>query len=299
MAQISAKLLARRQSSKAMALTDPATLSPVRPSDPRSSEALALSAAVICLNEAACIGKCLESLRDCAEIVVVDSGSTDATPAIVDDFAARGSPIRLIHQPWLGYARQKQFALDLTTRPWVLSVDADEWLDEDLRASLPRLMAAPESVAGWKVRRSLTLYGQAKPVSRWTRPEHILRLVRRGRARFDPALIVHEGLVADRGETPVARDGLLRHERSLPLQEQMKKEIIYARLKAEQRLKNGKKPSTLKLVFSPPIYFLRIFFFNRFFLCGSAGFIHAATGAIYSLMTEAIHRQLYHARTDE
>ena len=80
----------------------------------------------------------------------------------------------------------------------------------------------------------------------------------------------------------------MRHERSLPLNEQMKKEITYARLKAEQRLKLGRKPSTLKLVFNPPIYFLRIFFWNRFFLCGWAGFIHAATGAMYSLMTESI-----------
>jgi len=257
-----------------------------------------LSAAVICFNEAGCIGKCLESLRDCAEIVVVDSGSTDATPAIVDDFVRRGFPVRFIHQPWLGYALQKQFALDQTSQPWIFSVDADEWLDDELRASLPRLMEADESVAGWKVRRSLTLYGQARPVSRWTRPEHILRLVRRKRARFDPALIVHEGLVADDGATPIARDGLLRHERSLPLYEQMKKEIAYARLKAEQRLKQGRKPSALKLVFNPPIYFLRIFFWNRFFLSGWAGFIHAGVGAMYSLMTESIHRQLYKARTE-
>jgi len=241
----------------------------------------------------------LESLRGFAEIVVVDSGSSDGTVAIAEEFARRGFPIRLIHQPWLGYARQKQLALDLATQPWVFSIDADEWLDEDLRASLPRLMSADESVAGWKVRRSLTLYGRSKPVSRWTRPEHILRLARRGRARFDPSLIVHEGLVADSGETPIARDGLLRHERSLPLNEQMKKEIAYARLKAEQRLKQGRKPSRLKLMFNPPVYFLRIFFWNRFFLCGSAGFIHAATGAMYSLMTEAIHRQLYYARTEQ
>jgi glycosyltransferase involved in cell wall biosynthesis len=281
-----------------MALTDPETVSPIRASDGLADSALSLSGAVICLDEAACIGKCLESLRDCAEIVVVDSGSSDGTLGIVEALARQGLPIRLIHQPWLGYARQKQLALDLATQPWVFSIDADEWLDEDLRASLPRLMSAGESVAGWKMRRSLTLYGQAKPVSRWTRPEHILRLVRRGRARFDPSLIVHEGLVADDGETPIVRDGLLRHERSLPLNEQMKKEIAYARLKAEQRLKQGRKPSTLKLVFNPPIYFLRIFFWNRFFLSGWAGFIHAATGAMYSLMTESIHRQLYYARTE-
>jgi glycosyltransferase involved in cell wall biosynthesis len=282
-----------------MDLKHPATFSPGPLSDPPApaESALALSAAIICLNEAVCIGKCLESLRDFAEIVVVDSGSSDATLAIVDEFIRRGFPIRLINQAWLGYARQKQFALDQAREPWVFSIDADEWLDDDLRASLPRLMAADESVAGWKVRRSLTLYGRSKPVSRWTRPEQILRLVRRGRAHFDPALIVHEGLVAE-GETPIARQGLLRHERSLPLNEQMKKEIAYARLKAEQRLKQGRRPSTLKLIFNPPIYFLRIFFWNRFFLCGRAGFIHAATGAMYSLMTEAIHRQLYYARRE-
>ena len=100
------------------------------------------------------------------------------------------------------------------------------------------------------------------------------------------------------GERRSRATGLLRHERSLPLNEQMKKEIVYAQLKAEQRLKQGRKPSTLKLVFNPPIYFLRIFFLNRFFLCGWAGFIHAGVGAIYSLMTELIHRQLYYARTE-
>ncbi len=282
-----------------MDLKHPATFSPVPLSGPPppAQGALAASAAIICLNEAACIGKCLESLRDFAEIVVVDSGSSDATLTIVDEFMRRGFPLRLINQAWLGYARQKQFALDQATQPWVFSIDADEWLDDDLRASLPRLMTADPSVSGWKVRRSLTLYGRSRPVSRWTRPEHILRLVRRGRARFDPSLIVHEGLTAE-GETPLARQGLLRHERALPLDQQMKKEIAYARLKAEQRLQQGRKPSTLKLMFSPPIYFLRIFFWNRFFLCGWAGFIHAATGAVYSLMTEAIHRQLYHARRD-
>jgi len=283
---------------KAMALTYPQTASPARPADSAAPGALAASATIICLNEAACIGKCLQSLDGFAEIIVVDSGSTDGTLAIVGEFARRGFPIRLIEQPWLGYARQKQFALDQAKEPWIFSVDADEWLDDDLRASLPRLMAADDAVSGWKVRRSLTLYGQSKPASRWTRPEHVFRLVRRGRARFDPALIIHEGLVADAGETPIARQGLLRHERSLPLNEQMRKEIVYARLKAEQRLKQGRKPSTLKLVFNPPIYFLRIFFWNRFFLSGWAGFIHAATGAMYSLMTEAIHRQLYYARTE-
>jgi glycosyltransferase involved in cell wall biosynthesis len=272
-------------------MTDRANPNPASP----SPAPLPISATVICKNEEACIGKCLSSLEGLAEIVVVDSGSTDGTLAIVEDFSRRGSPIRLIHQPWLGYARQKQFALDQASSPWVLSIDADEWLDDDLRTELPRLIGVEDSIAGWQLRRTLTLYGRTAPVSLWTRPENMLRLVRRGRARFDADLIVHEGLIAD-GETAVSPRGLLRHERGLPLDEQMKKEIVYAKLKAQQRIANGRKPSWLKLLLNPPIYFLRIFFWNRFFLCGWAGFIHAATGATYSLMTEAMHRQFYYAR---
>ena len=260
-----------------------------------SSSALPISATVICQNEEACIGKCLQSLAGLAEIIVVDSGSTDKTLAIVEEHARGGLPIRLIRQAWLGYANQKQFALDQASEPWVLSIDADEWLDDELRKELPRLVEADKSIVGWRLRRTLTLYGHSVPVSLWTRPEHILRLVRRGQAHFDSTLIVHEGLIAD-GKTEIARKGLLRHERGLPLHEQMKKEIVYARLKAEQRLERGRQPSGLKLLFNPPIYFLRIFFWNRFFLCGWAGFIHAMTGAVYSFMTEAMHRQFYHAR---
>ncbi len=223
------------------------------------------------------------------------SGSTDGTLVIVEDLQRRGLPIRLIHQPWLGYAGQKQFALDQAREPWILSIDADEWLDVGLRAALPRLIAADEAIAGWELRRTLTLYGSLKPASLWTRPEHILRLVRRGRGRFDASLLVHEGLIVE-GRTEIARKGLLRHERGLPLDEQMKKEIVYARLKAEQRLERGLRPSWLKLLLNPSIYFLRIFFWNRFFLCGWEGVIHAATGATYSFMTEAMHRQFYYAR---
>ena len=83
----------------------------------------------------------------------------------------------------------------------------------------------------------------------------MLRLVRRGRAHFDPALLVHEGLIAD-GETPVSRRGLLRHERGLPLDEQMKKEIAYARLKAEQRIGARQKAVAAQIGVQPAGLFL-------------------------------------------
>jgi glycosyltransferase involved in cell wall biosynthesis len=256
------------------------------------SKKLAISATIICKNEEACIGACLASLESCSEIVVVDSGSTDRTLEIIRDFSARGFPIRLIERDWPGYARQKQFALEQATQDWALSIDADEWLDEELQAGLPRLLDAPPKIAGWRLRRLISLFGRTTPTPRATKPERILRLVRRSRARFDETVLVHEGLIVE-GEIADARDGLLRHERALRLDAQMVKEIAYARLKAQQRLAAGKKPSPLKLVFNPPLYFFRVFVQHRMFLCGAAGFIHAGTGAIYSFLAEALHYQLW------
>lgn len=253
---------------------------------------LPISATVICKNEEVCLPACLASLEACAEIVVVDSGSTDGTLTIIHDFIARGWPIRLIERDWPGYAKQKQFALEQAKQDWVLSIDADEWLDDDLRADLPRLLQAPPEVAGWRLQRALTLFGRAKPAPRATRPERILRLARRDKVRFDEALLVHEGLLAD-GEVRDANSGLLRHERALRFDAQLAKEITYARLKAQQRIASGKKPSLLKLVVNPPLYFLRVYVSRRMFLCGVPGFIHAWTGAIYSLICEALHYQMW------
>jgi glycosyltransferase involved in cell wall biosynthesis len=256
------------------------------------SKKLAISATIICKNEEACIAACLASLASCAEIIVVDSGSTDRTLDIARDFAARGFPIRLIERDWPGYARQKQFALEQATQDWVLSIDADEWLDDALVANLPILLEAPSKIAGWRLRRLISLFGRTAPTPRATKPERILRLVRRGRARFDETVLVHEGLIVE-GEIDDARAGLLRHERALRLDAQMVKEIAYARLKARQRIAAGKMPSLLKLVFNPPLYFFRVFVQHRMFLCGAAGFIHAGTGAIYSFLAEALHYQLW------
>ena len=123
------------------------------------SERLPLSAFVICLNEADTIEACIRSLDQCAEIVIVDSGSTDATPEVVARLAGEGFPIRFMHQDWLGFARQKQFALEQAMQPWLLSIDADERLDQDLRAALPGLLAAPDEVVGWRLRRRPWLIG--------------------------------------------------------------------------------------------------------------------------------------------
>jgi glycosyltransferase involved in cell wall biosynthesis len=258
---------------------------------------LPISAFVICQDEEAGIAACLESLHACAEIIVVDSGSRDRTVPIVEALRAQGLPILLLLERWRGYAGQKQLALDHATQPWCLNLDADEWLDDALQRELAALLAVEETVAGWRLRRiPASLYGR-RPLPRGIYPKPVLRLVRRGRARYDLAALVHEGLIVD-GRIRDCRRGAIQHERRLAIEDQLRKELVYARLKATHRVNQGRAPSCLRLVFNPLIYFIRIFVLHRWFLCGRAGFVHAVSAAIYAFATEAIHFELSRQRRD-
>ncbi|MFC5069266.1 glycosyltransferase family 2 protein [Flaviflagellibacter deserti] len=245
---------------------------------------LPLSAFIICKNEAHYIEPCIRSLDLCAEIIVVDSGSTDGTLDLLERLREEGFPIKVFQRGWPGYAAQKQFALEQCTQPWCLNIDADERLDLQLREHLPRLLAEDEAVA-WRIRRRPFLVGFGyTPTYVFERPN--LRLVRRGAGAYDLSKRVHEGISVE-GRVKSARPGSLLHFRPLPLDEQILKENAYSTLKADQLFDQGEKPRWAKLVFNPPYYFLRLYFGRWLFLCGWAGFIQAMTGAVYSFMTEA------------
>ncbi len=152
-----------------------------------------ISACLITLNEERNLPRCLESIKGLAdEILVVDSGSTDATPEI-----ARGFNARVVHQDWLGYVDQKNAALGLAQHPWVLSIDADEELSPELAAAIARLKAdpaadSPDAPNGYEVSRLVFYRG------RWIRhgdwyPDRLVRLFRRAEARFSGGR-VHEKL---------------------------------------------------------------------------------------------------------
>ncbi len=259
---------------------------------------LPITGFVICQDEEPTIVACLRSLSRCREIVVVDSGSTDSTVALIEALRdAEGLPIRLLHQPWLGYAAQKQFALDQATQPWCLSLDADERLDEAAQASLDDLIAAGPEVGGWLLGRLPSRMGDFGPPPRSVYAKPILRLVRREGTSFDAEALVHEGMRVP-GTVRVSRTGLIRHERVLPFADQITKELTYARLKARERVLKGRRPSVLRLLANPALYFFRLYVLHRWFLCGRPGLVHAVTGAIYAVATEAMHFDEYAARSE-
>lgn len=245
---------------------------------------LPISAFIICQNEERVIEACVRSVSFCAEIVVVDSGSTDATLAILERLRAEGLPLRVLHEKWRGFGAQKQFALDQCTQDWCFSIDSDERVSPALARQFPQLLADP-GVNGWQITRYdyLNGYGYVPPSSH---ERYHNRLFRRGSGRFNTTDLVHEGIEID-GVVKKAVPGGLLHFSPIVLHDQMLKENKYSTLKAQMKQDRGLPPRPWKMLVSPPLFFLRWYLWHGMWRCGWPGFIHCAKGAIYSFLTEA------------
>ncbi len=238
---------------------------------------LPLTLAVITRNEAANIARCLDSVPFAAEKLVVDSGSDDDTVAIAQAHGAR-----VIHQDWLGFGPQRNFASGQCAHDWILVLDADEYLSADLadelQQRLPALMASA-APAAW-LRRS-TIYMGAP--MRWYRPavgERMARLYHRGRARWSDVR-VHESLRFE-GTAPILR-GAFNHTNNPTLVHKQLKVLQYAELKCRDWLDKGKPVRMWQAPFVFALAFLKDYLFRLAFLDGWRGFMIAHTAASYAL----------------
>ena len=174
-----------------------------------------------------------------------------------------------------------------------MNVDADERLDTPLQGALQEMIAR-EDVAGWRFARRPYLIGFGyTPIGVEERAN--LRLIRRGRGHYDTSQRVHEGIVLH-GLIKEFHRGSLLHYRPLLMDQQILKENRYSSLKADQFVAEAKQARVLKLVFSPIIYFLRLYLWNGLWKCGVPGFIQAMTGAVYAFLTQAKIHQRYAVR---
>jgi glycosyltransferase involved in cell wall biosynthesis len=237
---------------------------------------LPLTLLVITHNEAANIARCLDSVPFAAEKVVVDSGSTDATVAIAREHGAR-----VVHQPWLGFGPQRNFATTQASHDWILVLDADEFLSPELaqeqRRRLPALMAGDASVG--ILRRST--YYMGAPM-RWYRPmvgEKMARLYHRGRARWTDAR-VHESLRWE-GRAELF-DAPFNHLHNPTLVHKQLKVLRYAELKCRDWHEKG-KPARMWL--TPLVFvaaFVKDYLLRLAVLDGWRGFVVAHTAAAYA-----------------
>jgi len=192
-----------------------------------------LSITIVANNEERTIANVLTSVRDLAdEIVFLDSGSRDRTPEIAQSFG-----VRFYHQDWLGYAEQKNRAIDLATGEWILSLDADEVLTPALADEIRELMrrGIPDEVAGFRIPR--VLYIGDQPVrGGGFYPDAQLRLIRKGRGHFQPR-VVHESIKADGRVRQLKHDML--HYAYTDVDQFADTMDHYARLSAQHYLETG------------------------------------------------------------
>jgi glycosyltransferase involved in cell wall biosynthesis len=151
---------------------------------------MALSVVIVAQDEERTIGRVIEAVKPIAdEIVLVDSGSTDKTIEIATALGARCQ-----HQDWLGYAAQKNFAIDLAKNDWILSLDADEILTPELVAEIKQILVSADAKEydGYKLPR--VLYIGDTPIKHGGfYPDAQLRLIQRGKGRFNDRM-VHEAI---------------------------------------------------------------------------------------------------------
>jgi len=237
-----------------------------------------LSVVLITRNEIRNIGACLRSVAFADEVVVVDSGSTDGTAE-----AARAAGALVIPtSDWPGFGPQKNRALDAATGDWVFSLDADEQVGPELAASIQAAIHSGKYDA-WEVNRRSSYCGQYMAHSGWY-PDRVLRLFRRGTARFSDDL-VHERVVT---QGAVGRlQGDLLHDSMPHFESVLDKLDRYSSAGAQALAHRGVKGSLAKALGHGWWAFMRTYVLRLGFLDGRLGLalaISNAEGTYYRYM---------------
>lgn len=224
-----------------------------------------LSVVIITYNEEAKIGRCLDSVKNIAdEIIVVDSESTDNTEGI-----CRKYDVRFVRQKWLGYAEQKNFANNLAQSDYILSIDADEALSEKLCHSISAIKAEPHENNMVFAMNRLNNY-----CGRWIRrcglyPDTKVRIWRRGFAHWEG--LIHETLCYESHPKIVKLAGDLLHY-SFDSPEGFEKQMFhFADLGGRSYFERNKKTSMIHWLFSPSFDFFRNYIIKGGCLEGRTG----------------------------
>lgn len=245
-----------------------------------------LAAFLIVKNEERLLPRCLASLAGLVdELVVLDTGSEDGTPAVVAAAAAGGAFPRVVADRivFRGFGEAWQAALDRVTADWALCIAADEELSPALRDRLRELKAAGGLGGhdGWQLHRVNTVLGR-RMRARCLARDHTLRLVRRGRARFTPSL-VHESLQLAPGATAGRLDEPLLHAAMDDWRAYLRKVDHYTTLDARG---DKYRFRWWHLATTGPATFWRQYVMRTGFVDGWPGFVWSATSAIGAVMRD-------------
>lgn len=231
-----------------------------------------LGVLMIVKNEEKHLAACLESISGWVdEIVIIDSGSTDATESIAQKYTDKFYH----YEDWPGFGPQRQRAQQHMTTDWVLALDADERVTPELKTEILQVVEANKQGCAYQINRLSDAFGKTIRYSGWS-PDWVLRLYRREEARYNDAL-VHEKVVT--GNLDIQKlNGRLLHYTFDSLSQYTRKTALYAKSWTDQR--EGKKRTSLGgALLHSTTRFLKMYILKRGFMDGRHGLLLAILSA--------------------
>ncbi|TCS71311.1 glycosyltransferase involved in cell wall biosynthesis [Sulfuritortus calidifontis] len=251
---------------------------------------LPISVFIIAKNEADRIPVAIRSVLDWVdEVIVIDSGSEDATVTVSEALGAR-----VVFNAWRGYGPQKVFGEGLCRNRWLLNIDADEEISPELAAEIRELFARGEPACVAYTLPILPLYPFQDRGHPWTAFHHPVRLYRKDKAGFKDAL-VHDSVVVREGR--VGRlEGMVIHRSFRSLAHHVEKVNGYSSAQAEDMVAKGRNPSLLALLLTPAFAFFKQYVLRREFVNGIDGIVVSHMYAFQRFIRLAKARELNRLR---
>ncbi|NLF25583.1 MAG: glycosyltransferase [Deltaproteobacteria bacterium] len=238
-----------------------------------------ISAFVVCCNEEKNMVRCLESLKWCDEIVIVDSGSTDRTVEICRQYTDR-----IFYRKWNGHSEQKQFALDQCRGDWILNIDADEEVSTELKSQILRVLGLPkrrrEAIKGYEVCRVVYFLGRWWDHGGWY-PEYRMRFFQRRCVRWG-GVNPHEKALID-GKTRRLK-GAIYHYTYSGIPHQVECLNRHSSNSAKYLYLAGKRTRFANIILNPAFRFFKFYILKRGFREGRAGFVVGCIEACYTFL---------------
>jgi len=242
-----------------------------------------LSAVLIVQNEEELLPAALDSVAFCDEVVVVDSGSTDRTVEIA---RSRGARV-VVNTPWPGFTSQRNFATDQASHPWILAVDADERVTEELRAEIEVERKRGFAHAGYRIPRVAYYLGRWIRGTDWY-PDPQLRLFDRRRGRWQGQL-VHESVQVDGSVGRFRHD--LQHFTYRDLSHHLRTIDNYTTLWARQAFAQGRRAGAVQAAGACGWAFLRNYLLKGGFRLGATGLTVSTLNSYYAYLKLAKLRE--------
>jgi glycosyltransferase involved in cell wall biosynthesis len=245
-------------------------------------EKLKISVVMIVKNGERHLDRVLSAVGFCDEILVLDSGSTDRTLEI-----CAMHKVRVEHQAFLGYGPQKRRAVELAKHDWVLVIDDDEVLDYE-GATTIQVLDLTDPTRAWQIRRRNYIGARELRYSHWS-PDYTVRLFNRTQAQFSDSLI-HESIRTSGGPL-LTLQGSLHHYSYSDFSDVFIRCATYARAKAAHYREQGRRASSVQLVFRAIWGFLNSYIIKQGFRDGIAGVVVALSLALTSVLGLALAQE--------